>query len=79
MREVITLGDPGGHVGHGGGDYGLMKDLLKVIRSSGQSEGLTSAAKSVQNHMIAFAAEQSRVEKRIIDMRVFAKAQTPPF
>ncbi|WP_219835713.1 Gfo/Idh/MocA family protein [Paenibacillus sp. R14(2021)] len=68
-REVITLGDPGGHVGHGGGDYGLMKDFLNVIRSNGHTEILTSASTSVQSHMMAFAAEQSRLEKRVIHMK----------
>lgn len=72
-REVIVLGDIGGHIGHGGGDYGLMKDFLRVIRSSGQSEVLTSAAKSVQSHRMAFAAEQSRLEKRVIEMKEFMK------
>jgi predicted dehydrogenase len=73
-RDVIKLGDPGGHAGHGGGDYALMRDFLRVVRSDGQSEGLTSASKSVQSHLMAFAAERSRLEKRVIHLKEFAQS-----
>lgn len=50
--------------GHGGGDEGLVREFLKDVRSrrreSGQ--GLTSAGASVQSHLMAFAAERSRLE-----------------
>jgi len=70
--ELISLEAPGGHAGHGGGDYGLMRDFLNLVRSGGQTESLTSAAKSVQSHLMAFAAEQSRLERRVIEMKEYA-------
>ena len=52
--------------GHGGGDYGLLRDFLKVLQSGGES--LTSARKSLQSHLICFAAERSRLEGRVIEL-----------
>ena len=51
--------------GHGGGDYGLLRDFLKVLSSGGES--LTSARKSLQSHLLCFAAEKSRLEGRVIE------------
>ncbi|GIO29197.1 MULTISPECIES: Gfo/Idh/MocA family protein [Paenibacillus] len=69
--ERISFEDMGGHVGHGGGDMRLVKDFLKLVRTDGQSQGLTSADASVQSHLMAFAAEQSRIEGNIIGLREF--------
>lgn len=69
---TITL-PPGSEAeGHGGGDFGLMRHFIQLIRSDGQQIGLTSAAISVQSHLMAFAAEQSRLERRMIPMQAFS-------
>ena len=52
--------------GHGGGDYGLLRDFLMVLQSGGES--LTSARKSLQSHLICFAAERSRLEGKVIEL-----------
>ncbi|MGO4182817.1 Gfo/Idh/MocA family protein [Paenibacillus sp. MCAF9] len=72
--ERISFEDMGGHVGHGGGDMGLLKDFLKLVREDGKSEGLTSASQSVQSHLMAFAAEQSRVDGNSINLKDFAES-----
>lgn len=69
--ERISLVDMGGHVGHGGGDMGLIKDFLRLVREDGKCQGLTSADRSVQSHFMAFAAEQSRIDGSIIDLTSF--------
>lgn len=69
VREVMYLKEP--QYGHGGGDYGIMHDFVKQVREKGVVEGLTSAGRSVQSHLMAFAAEKSRVEKKIITMKEF--------
>ncbi|WP_029192386.1 Gfo/Idh/MocA family protein [Paenibacillus harenae] len=74
-RELVTFTDQGGHAGHGGGDYGLMRDFVNVIRQNGSKDVLTSAAKSVESHMMAFAAERSRLEKRVVRLNEFMKVQ----
>ena len=52
--------------GHGGGDYGLMRDFLQVLREGGESR--SSARQSLQSHLICFAAEKSRLEGRIVEL-----------
>ncbi|MCV4230768.1 Gfo/Idh/MocA family oxidoreductase [Virgibacillus sp. LDC1] len=69
--ERITFEDRGGHVGHGGGDMGLIKDFLRLVQTGGSDQGLTSASRSVQSHLMAFAAEQSRVDGKVISIKEF--------
>ncbi len=52
--------------GHGGGDFGLIRDFLKVLREGGESR--TSAKVSLQSHLICFAAEKSRLEGKIVEL-----------
>lgn len=63
-REVVKLRES--QYGHGGGDYGIMHDFVRLVQGNDASNGLTSADKSVQSHIMAFAAEKSRIEKKII-------------
>ncbi len=73
-HKVIELQNEGGTEGHGGGDFGLMRHFVHLVRS-GRSDGrqteLTSAAISVQSHLMAFAAEKSRLERRVINLQEF--------
>ncbi|MBZ9686744.1 Gfo/Idh/MocA family oxidoreductase [Clostridium estertheticum] len=68
-KNVIKLSNSAS--GHGGGDYGIMQDFVKLVQSDGKVEGRTSAITSVQSHLLAFAAEKARVENRVINMRDF--------
>lgn len=70
--EKITLTDPGGHVGHGGGDLRLVRDFIRSVQQSGEHTSATSAAASVQSHLMAFAAERSRLEQRMVQLREYA-------
>ena len=54
--------------GHGGGDYGLMRDFLSVLRGGGESR--SSARASLQSHLICFAAERSRLERRVVELEL---------
>lgn len=47
--------------GHGGGDSGIMKRFLNEVRNYNGGDSLTSASASVRSHLMAFAAEQSRL------------------
>ncbi|SMF84539.1 Predicted dehydrogenases and related proteins [Paenibacillus uliginis N3/975] len=76
--ERISFEDMGGHVGHGGGDMGLIKDFLRLVREDGKSQGLTSAHHSVQSHLMAFAAEQSRMDGNSIHLQDFAQQLSMP-
>ena len=54
--------------GHGGGDEGIMIDLYEYIANNNPSESISDIFESCRNHLICFAAEESRVENTIIDM-----------
>jgi predicted dehydrogenase len=58
--------------GHGGGDVGLMEDFINVVNGSGK-EVRTSVEQSIQSHLMSYACEKSRLEKRRIEMEAFKK------
>jgi predicted dehydrogenase len=53
--------------GHHGSDTLIMRDFIAQVRK-GDLQGKTSAAESARSHMIAFAAEHSRVTGLTIDL-----------
>lgn len=58
--------------GHGGGDYGIMEDFVQLVQQDGKVQGRTSALISVQSHLLSFAAEKARIEKKVINMNKYA-------
>ncbi len=52
---------------HGGGDYGLSVDFYNMIAGK-DSENLSSIDKSVESHLMAYAAEKSRLSGQVIGM-----------
>ncbi|GMX63728.1 hypothetical protein Elgi_32230 [Paenibacillus elgii] len=69
LKEIIRLEAP--PEGHGGGDEGIMQDFVRLVRQNGLEAGLTSASVSVESHLMAFAAEKSRLENRVIQIDDF--------
>ena len=57
--------------GHGGGDTGIMVDLVKYFNDETPSKSICSIATSYMNHIIGFAAEISRHENVVIDLDKF--------
>lgn len=60
-----------GRYAHGGGDAKIVEDLLQAIIEDKQGikkERKTSALLSVESHLMAFAAEESRLTKKVIIM-----------
>ncbi len=60
--------------GHGGGDKRLVCDLFEIVAGEKDAgAALTSIDKSVESHVMAMAAEQSRLEGgRLINIKEFA-------
>lgn len=58
--------------GHSGSDTNMMKDFVSLITSNGSKRAKTTAKMSVESHLIALAAESSRVNNKIIDMNIYA-------
>jgi predicted dehydrogenase len=68
---TIVLQNETGPQGHGGGDFGLMQHFIQMVQNGGQESGLTSVARSVQSHLMAFAAEQARLDRKTINLQEF--------
>lgn len=69
IQKTYKLPEPTG--GHGGGDSGIMNDFIKLISAIGSDykpQNKTDIEFSVQSHLMAFAAEKSRVEGRTIEI-----------
>ena len=48
--------------GHGGGDFGIVKDLIDIFDPDvPASPSLTSIDVSIESHIVALAAEKSRI------------------
>ena len=62
-QRIIHTGNVAG--GHGGGDTGLMIDFLNLLES-GSGNSKSSINQSVESHIMAYAAEQSRLTGQII-------------
>ena len=82
-QKTISPGRMAG--GHGGGDTGVMNAFVAHLCDP-QRPTLTSARTSLESHLLAFAAEQARLQGVIIDMaayraeierRALEPAQTP--
>ena len=61
--------------GHGGGDYGIVADLYNYLNGDEVQFGASEIGVSVENHMIGFAAEESRHNKTVISLDEFCKAK----
>ena len=65
-KQTIPVDMGGEASGHGGGDYGIMRDFISVLRDGGESR--TSADVSLQSHLICFAAERSRKNDIVVEL-----------
>jgi predicted dehydrogenase len=72
-QKVETIDFPSNleQVGHGGGDTGLMRDFIRNMRGDKKPE--TSARESLESHLMAFAAEESRHRQEQIHMPDFRR------
>lgn len=76
-EELIDLKTMTGDLkGHGGGDSGIISDLLDMlIEDAPPTQRTTTLKNSMESHYIALAAEESRLaEGRLIELEEFRKA-----
>lgn len=64
-----TLDIPAGPSGHGGGDFGIVHNFVRAAR--GDAPALTTARDSLESHLLAFAAEESRRQGTVVSMNDF--------
>jgi predicted dehydrogenase len=69
--EVIEFPYHVEQVGHGGGDFGIMRDFVHNMNS--EPRPTTSARESLESHLMAFAAEDSRYHQKQIQMSDFRR------
>ena len=62
--KISELIEEASSFGHGGGDYGLIRAFYEVLTGSAQAD--TALERSVESHLIALAAEQSRKSGRVV-------------
>ncbi|MBO5411658.1 MAG: Gfo/Idh/MocA family oxidoreductase [Clostridia bacterium] len=55
-----------GYVGHGGGDYAIMHELVRYLNGDNSSISITSIDDSINGHLVVYAAEESNKEEKIV-------------
>ena len=72
-EEVIDVGRLAGDLkGHGGGDSGIIRDCLELLRGGVLNGRTTTLENSMESHFIALAAEESRLHGgRVVEMEAF--------
>lgn len=68
-QEIIHTGGPDDH--HGGGDTLMIHDFIHLVRKNRPDDVTASAQESCNSHLLVFAAEQARNEKRIVHVPAF--------
>jgi predicted dehydrogenase len=77
--RVERIDPQAGDSGHGGGDAGVMAAFVKVLRepravsARADSVALTTSRESLESHLMAFAAEEARVNGSIVQMDRFRR------
>lgn len=54
--------------GHGGGDYALIDRFVAAVAQNDPSLILSGADESLESHRLVFAAEQARLENRVVNL-----------
>jgi predicted dehydrogenase len=66
--EIVDLATV--DAGHGGGDFGIMKAFTELLETGSHSE-VASDKSSIESHLLAFAAEESRLKGETVDFSDF--------
>ena len=64
----------GGYDGHEGGDPGLVHALYHEMTTAEPAQMRSSITRSVESHVMAFGAEESRCTGRMIDLQTYRQA-----
>lgn len=72
-EEIKTGGKDGINGGHGGGDWGIVDTLYNYLCGTYTGKSVPEIGESAENHMIVFAAEQSRKNNTVVDFQSYAE------
>ena len=73
-REQDIIAGDGINAGHGGGDWGIITTLYDYLTDNYNGFSASGVTTSVDNHLIVFAAEESRATNKVIDLEEFTEA-----
>lgn len=54
--------------GHGGGDAGIVRTMCQMMNGRYSGNNIADISTSVENHLVTFAAEESRLTDKVISM-----------
>lgn len=54
--------------GHGGGDEGIMRAFIESVAGRDQTRMGFDVEEALQSHLMVFAAERARLERRVVEM-----------
>lgn len=69
IEQTYVVGNVSGN--HGGGDEGLVDDFIANLQKSNAEESRSSIQNSIESHLMACAAEESRLSGTTIEMKEF--------
>lgn len=74
--ETVDIRRSGNDItsGHGGGDTGIMVDLLSLLRGETPSKSVCDVRTSYENHLTGFAAEAARLSNSVISLDDYRKS-----
>ncbi len=73
-ENINIIGKDGVTGGHGGGDSGIVNSLYDYITNKVQAKDVSEISISCYNHLLVFAAEESRLKEKIIDIDEYIKS-----
>lgn len=56
--------------GHGGGDFGIIRSFINALHGQ-PDDSVTTARESLESHLLAFAAEEARLDHSVIHMQTY--------
>lgn len=73
-EEIPIYGKDGINGGHGGGDEGIVHTLYEYINGVYEGVSVPEITESCYNHLIVFAAEESRMKNCVVDIDEYIDA-----
>lgn len=70
-EKIPYIGKDGITGGHGGGDQGIIRDLYDYLCDSYSGFSIPTIEESLYNHLLVFAAEESRKNNLVIDVNEY--------
>ena len=71
--QIFDLAKDGLNNGHGGGDDGIVHSLYEYLNGEYTGCSISDIRTSVNNHLIVFAAEESRANGTVVDFEEFGR------